>query len=140
MSKIKNNITITKLKKITLKKGNVLKFIDKKDKNFFGFGEVYFSLIKKNKIKAWKKHTKMIMNLTVPIGRVKFVFFNEDRKFLKEVIVGDKDYKRITVKPGIWFGFKGLSNGVNLVSNFSNIVHESKESTNIEISEIIYKW
>ena len=140
MNKIKNNITITKLKKVTLYKGNVLKFIDKENKNFFGFGEVYFSFIKKDKIKAWKKHTNMIMNLAVPIGRVKFVFFTEDRKFIKEIIVGDKDYKRITVKPGIWFGFKGLSNGVNLVSNFSNIVHESKESTNVEISEIKYKW
>ena len=82
----------------------------------------------------------MTMNLAVPIGKVKFVFFTEDRKFLKEVIVGDKDYKRITVKPGLWFGFKGLSKGINLVSNFSNIVHDHKETTNIEISEIKYKW
>ena len=44
-----------------------------------GFGELYFSEVNFGEIKAWKKHKKMVMNLIVPCGEVKFVFF-DDRK------------------------------------------------------------
>ena len=138
--KKKQQIKTSNLKIISVPDGNVLKFINKKSKNFNGFGEIYFSLIKKNKIKAWKKHSRMTMNLTVPIGKVKFVFFDEEKNFLKEIVLGEKNHKRITVKPGVWFGFKGTSKSVSLVSNLSNIIHKKNESTNLNIKSISYKW
>ena len=82
----------------------------------------------------------MTMNLTVPIGKVKFVFFDEEKNFLKEIVLGEKNHKRITVKPGVWFGFKGMSKSVSLVSNLSNIIHKKNESTNLNIKSISYKW
>ena len=45
----------------------------------FPFSEIYFSRIKYNKIKGWKYHTKMTMELFVPIGKVKF-FFDENKE------------------------------------------------------------
>tara|TARA_Y100000768_G_scaffold385657_1_gene372263 strand:+ start:2912 stop:3331 length:420 start_codon:yes stop_codon:yes gene_type:complete len=138
--KKKQKVLTTNLKIISVPNGNVLKFIDKKSKTFNGFGEIYFSLVKKSKIKAWKKHSRMTMNLTVPIGKVKFVFFDEEKNFLKEIILGEKDYKLITVKPGVWFGFKGLANNISLVSNLSNIIHKKDETTNLNTNSIRYKW
>tara|TARA_B100001121_G_C18359539_1_gene466393 strand:+ start:172 stop:591 length:420 start_codon:yes stop_codon:yes gene_type:complete len=138
--KKKQKVLTTNLKIISVPNGNVLKFIDKKSRTFNGFGEIYFSLVKKSKIKAWKKHSRMTMNLTVPIGKVKFVFFDEEKNFLKEIISGEKDYKLITVKPGVWFGFKGLANNVSLVSNLSNIIHKKDETTNLNTKSISYKW
>ena len=52
----KTKLKIIKLKNIKMEKGNLVKFIEKKSLNYKGFGEVYFSNVKKNKIKAWKKH------------------------------------------------------------------------------------
>ena len=37
------------------------------------------SKIKFGKIKAWKFHTKMILNLIVPVGKVKFVFYSQKK-------------------------------------------------------------
>ena len=54
-----------------------MKFIKQNDKNYIKFGEVYFSWIKKNYLKGWKFHKKMHMNLTVPVGKIKFIFFDK---------------------------------------------------------------
>ena len=66
-----NEIILTDLKKIDTNGGNVLHYLKSTDEGFNQFGEVYFSWINKNAIKAWKKHTKMTLNLVVPFGKVK---------------------------------------------------------------------
>ena len=42
-------IIFFKKKKIKNSKGNIVHFINKKDKNFYKFGEIYFTWIKKKK-------------------------------------------------------------------------------------------
>ena len=60
----------------------------------------------------------MTMNLVVPVGKVKFVFYDEDKDIFDEHIIGKNDYFRITVFPEIWFGFlKSLDKKENLVMN-----------------------
>ena len=44
------------------------------------FGEIYFSTVNQNKIKAWKMHTKMKMNLIVPSGEIRFNFIDTNTK------------------------------------------------------------
>ncbi len=133
-------IKIFKLKKIKVESGDVLKILDKRSIGFTKFGEAYFSLVDFKKIKGWKKHTKMKMNLVVPIGNVEFVFFDQKKNFLKKYEIGEDNYKRISVEPGIWFAFRGLSKKTNLVLNVSNIIHDPKESKNIDLSSIKYSW
>ena len=133
-------IKVFKLKKIKVESGDVLKILDKKSLGFTKFGEAYFSLIDFKKIKGWKKHTKMKMNLIVPIGNVEFVFFDQKKNFFKKYKIGEDNYKRIMVEPGIWFAFRGLSKKTNLVLNISNIIHDPKESKNIDLTSIKYSW
>ena len=51
-------LKILKQKIINNKKGDILKFISKKDSFFKKFGETYFTEIKKNKTKGWNYHKK----------------------------------------------------------------------------------
>ena len=127
---------------IEVKNGNVLKVINKKHKLYKGFGEIYFSSIKYNKIKGWKLHNKMHMTITVPYGLVKFVFSLNNHKSFKEIIIGPekKYYKIISVPSNIWFAFKGLSKTDSLVCNISNIVHSSKEVVSCNLNDIPYEW
>ena len=120
-------ITI-KGKIIRHKKGDIKKFITKKSKEFKGFGECYFSEIKKNQIKGWKKHNKMKMNLIVPLGKVEFRFYSEKENEYKNVVIGENNYKRLFVPNGIWFAFKG-HNKKNMVINLSNIIHTKNEAS-----------
>ena len=56
-------MSLKKIKKIKLdiiknKKGDILKYLNRKDKFFNKFGEIYFTEIKKNEIKGWNYHKK----------------------------------------------------------------------------------
>lgn len=124
-----NYIKKKKLKTFSNINGEIKKFLNKEDPSFIGFAEVYFSYINKKKIKSWKKHSLMTMNLCVPYGLVRFVFKLENKKNFYSVDIGRDNYNLLTVKPGIWFGFQGLHKE-NLVCNFSNILHNDKEVLN----------
>ena len=133
------NIVKTKLKVISVLGGDVMHGMKKTDVGFKEFGEAYFSYIKSNKIKAWKKHSKMNLNLMVPFGSVMFVFMDEKRFFRKEII-GDKAPFRLSVPPNIWFGFKGIGVRENIILNISDIIHDDNEVVRKDISEINFDW
>lgn len=118
--------------------GGVLKFLNSNDPYYNRFGEIYFSIIKKNKIKCWKLHTIMTMNLCVPVGTVKFVFKLENKKNFYEVTLGEKNNYILNIKPGIWFGFQGIENK-NLVCNLADILHQDSEVKKKNKNEIHYK-
>ena len=90
-----NQIGIMPLKRIKTEGGDVLHGLKSTELDYQGFGEVYFSLVEQNAIKAWKRHTKMTMNLVVPVGLVKFVFFDENSKKFITHEIGEKNYVRI---------------------------------------------
>ena len=121
------SIKIKPLKQISLKDGDVFHGLKASEEEFCGFQEAYFTTIKSNKIKAWKRHLRMTMNLIVPVGEVQFNFYNEEKKLLVNTVVGERNYLRITVPPMIWFGFKGLSSNISYILNISDISHDPSE-------------
>ena len=133
-------IICTSLKNIKVKNGNVLSGLKKNDIGFNGFGEAYFSSIKYNKIKGWKKHKNTTMNFIVPIGNVKFIIFDEkNNKFYKEKI-GEDNYKRLTITKNLWFGFMGLSKKNSIILNIINKIHNPNETKNLDLNKIDYSW
>ena len=136
MSNIKK-IKFIKKKIISHPNGNIMKYINKNDKNYLKFGEVYFSWIKKNNFKGWKLHKKMHMNLTVPVGSVKFTFFDKKSKEKITYILSEKKFGILYVPPKIWFAFENMSKKKDsLVVNFSNIIHDKNESINKDFKKI----
>ena len=130
-------------KRIFLEDGDILHFINSKDNNFCGFGETYFSSIKYNKIKGWKKHNSMTMNLICLVGRVEFIFAhkNDSKKWcFSKFILDPFNNGVLNVPPGYFFCFKGLSKDINLISNFSNLHHDESEITRLPLDSIPYKW
>ena len=138
-----HKIIVTPLMNIKVVGGNVLRVIKNNDSGFEGFGEAYFSWIDPGSIKGWKCHNKMYMNIVVPVGRVKFVFriTNQDgsEDFQVEE-VGVDSYVRLSVPPGVWFAFQGISASSSLILNIASIVHDSDEVMRAPISEINYDW
>ena len=137
-------LIISKLNKIYNPKGDILHALKKSESSFNNFGEAYFSFVKYNQIKGWKKHTKMTMNLIVPVGEVKFALYDDrNKKFepnIKEVSIGQSNYKRLTIPPNIYVSFKGISKNINLILNIADMEHDPNESINIDLSDIDYEW
>ena len=138
-----SEILVTKLDKIETNGGEVLHAIKSSDSGYVSFGEAYFSSIFRGSIRAWKRHKRMTMNLIVPIGEVKFVFRSVGEGGLEEFRVersGLTDYSRITVPPGIWFGFQGISTAESLVLNVASIQHDPDEVERLPLAGINYEW
>lgn len=139
-----DEIIISELKQIHHPKGNILHGLKKRDLSYRGFGEAYFSLVNYGEIKGWKKHTKMTLNLIVPVGEIMFVLYdNRDFKSkatFRELIIGEKNYKRLTIPPNIFVSFKGLKKNRNILLNIADIEHDPNEAINIDLDEIKYNW
>ena len=138
---MKNKLFITKkLKIISNIDGDIMLGLKKNDKQFLRFEELYFSKIIINKIKAWKIHKKATMNLLVPYGNIKFVIYDlKNNKFYSQIL-GENNYKLLTIYPGTIFGFKGLSRPFSILSNVSNYINDKNEYKKININEFKYDW
>ena len=134
-----DGVILTPLKQIYNPKGDIFHAMKKSDDGFYGFGEAYFSTINKNDIKAWKKHTRMTLNLIVPVGKIEFVVYNENTKDFFSVVLSQENYQRLTVQPNLWMAFRGIDEN-SMLLNLASIEHDPSEAINIELDEIQYEW
>ena len=129
-----DGVKLNSLKEIFDPKGSVLHFIRNEQEESFIFGECYFSEIQHNAIKAWKCHTKQTQNLTVPVGLIQIVLYDDRNhsstyKNLENLFIGRQNhYYRITIPPGVVYGFKGLYPEKSLLVNFVDLPHYPNES------------
>jgi dTDP-4-dehydrorhamnose 3,5-epimerase len=135
-----DDIKITPLSRITTEGGDVLHAMKQSDAGYTGFGEAYFSWVASGTVKAWKRHLRMTMNVVVPVGLVRFVFRLDGADEFRVEEIGVDRYARLTVPPGIWFGFQGLAEPQSLVLNIANISHDPNEVQRLALSEINYAW
>ena len=105
---ILNKIKVTPLKIKKISSGDVMRVLQKKELKKWSFGEAYFSKINFKKIKAWKYHLKMTLNLAVPFGRVKFVFYSQKENCFRIIEIGERKYlgkglaKEAIIAASIW--------------------------------------
>ena len=132
-----DGVTLTPLKIIKNPKGDIFQALKVSESEFNGFGEAYFSSVKKNVVKGWKKHTKMTLNLIVVVGEVKFVIYDSYNFFT--INLSKNNYQRLTISPNLWLGFQGIYDQ-NILLNLANIEHNPSESLNEDISVFDYKW
>ena len=138
--KILNKIKVTPLQIIKSPLGNVMHVLKKKELKNWSFGEAYFSKIKFGKIKSWKYHLKMTLNLVVPYGKVKFVFYSQREHIFRVIEIGEKQYSRLTVPPKIWFGFKGIGIPESIIMSLANMPHSSREVLRRKKNSIKFDW
>ena len=124
---------LTPLKQIFHPKGDVYHALKATDAGYAGFGEAYFTTVIEGEIKGWKKHLRMQMNLVVPVGQVCFYVHDENTGLTTPYLLGAGHYARLTVPPGYWVAFRGMSAGTNLVCNLASIAHDPLEAVNMAL-------
>ena len=138
-------VILTPLKQIYHPKGDVFHAIKKSDMGFTGFGEAYFSTVHAGDIKPWKKHIRMTLNLIVPVGKIRFVLYDDRALSLTlgekmSVEIGLENYQRLTVPPGVWMAFEGLGEGLNLLLNVADMEHDPDEVERAELEKFEYTF
>tara|TARA_B100000035_G_C20891492_1_gene505187 strand:- start:94 stop:537 length:444 start_codon:yes stop_codon:yes gene_type:complete len=126
------DVIITKLKIIKDERGSVMHMMRNDSNIFESFGEIYFSTIFKNSIKAWHLHKEATLNYACIKGRVKLVLFDDrtqssSKGVYEEIILSPQNYFLITIPSNIWNGFKGLDEEESIIANCLNLPHNEKE-------------
>lgn len=125
-------VLVTPLRQIEHPKGAIYHAMTAVDPGFAGFGEAYFTQVLRGESKGWKQHMRMVLNLVVPVGAVRFHLHDERSGQGGHVMLGSapQDYARLTIPPGIWVAFSGCGPAQNLVLNLASIAHDPAEATN----------
>ena len=120
-------INIHPLKQIKDDRGKIMHMM-RNDSDFFkNFGEIYFSTVNQNYIKAWHLH-----------DRKESKTFNQHQ----EIILSPDNYFLVTIPPGIWNGFKGLSAPDAIIANLIDNPHNDNEMTRLphDDTKFNYSW
>lgn len=142
-----DGVRFAPLKQIRDARGSVMHMLRADAAGFEGFGEVYFSTVKAGVVKAWKRHRRMVQNLAVPIGSVKFVIYDDrpaspSRGAVQEIVAGADHYGLLRIPAMVWYGFQGLGAAEALIANCANLPHDPEEVERLpEGSDAIpYSW
>ena len=131
-------VVATPLRIIPGESGNVMHALKSTDLTYKGFGEAYFSTVLSGEKKGWKKHKEMVLNIVVVSGAIRFVLFDgrpesESYQRIEEFELSLVNYQRLTVPPGVWMAFTGLTDNTNLLLNIASIPHDPLEAENLPI-------
>ncbi len=143
-----NGVVIKSMRRIPDDRGKILHIMKSSDSEFSKFGEVYCSTVYPGVVKGWHLHSEMTLNYVVLKGKIKFVLYDSRKESptfgeLQEVYIGDDNYVRVKVPPGVWNGFKGLGLTESFIINFTDIPHDPNEISRLDPhnNEIIdYDW
>jgi dTDP-4-dehydrorhamnose 3,5-epimerase len=142
-----DGVTVTPLRRIADERGAVFHMLREDSPGFERFGEIYFSTVYPNAIKAWHLHKEMTLNYAVPVGMIKLVCYDDrdgssTRGNLLELFVGELNYALVTIPPLVWNGFKGIGDRPALVANCSTVPHSPDEIVRKDpfSTDIGYDW
>ncbi|CAM3858502.1 dTDP-4-dehydrorhamnose 3,5-epimerase [Parendozoicomonas haliclonae] len=127
-------VIVTPLNKVHHSKGDIFHVLKRSESSYSDFGEAYFTSVYAGVTKGWKKHTRMRMNLVVPVGDVTFFIHCEKEGKTESITLGGKHYARLTIEPGYWVAFRGEEQAINLVLNIASLPHDPLEAESFELN------
>lgn len=128
-------VSVTELRQISDERGAVLHMLRADAPDFVRFGECYFSEIAPGAVKAWKRHREQTQNLAVPAGRILLAIYDDrelslTRGSLLTLELGRPDaYRRVSIPPGLWYGFAAIGSLPALLVNCADLPHSPSESS-----------
>jgi len=142
-----DGVQVVPLQRIADERGTVMHMLKRTDPHFIEFGEIYFSTVYRGIVKAWHLHEEMTLNYACVSGRIKLVVYDDregspTRGGLDEIFLGPDSYSLAVVPPGVWNGFKGMSDPYAIVANACTHPHDPARSRRLDPfeNEIPYDW
>ncbi|HOW28879.1 MAG TPA: dTDP-4-dehydrorhamnose 3,5-epimerase family protein [Elusimicrobiota bacterium] len=142
-----DGVLIKPLPQIPDERGRIMPMLRADDPAFEKFGEIYFSAIYPDVVKGWHLHTTMTLNYVVVTGMIQLVLYDQREKSptrgtIQEIFMGDQNYVRVTVPPGIVNGFKGIGPSPAIVANCATEPHYPGEIIRIDPhhNDIPFQW
>lgn len=137
-----DGVIVTPMKQIPDNRGTVKTVMNEGDK----FEWVYTTSIYKGIIKGWHGYYTKTLNYCVVHGLVKLVLFDNRKntysyKQVNEFYLGDMNYNRITIPPGVVNAFQGVTD-LSVVVVLADEMFDEKKMYRLPIDtgSIPYDW
>lgn len=142
-----HDVQVIPLRRIPDERGTIFHMLRSTDAHFTSFGEIYFSTIYKGVVKGWHRHREMTLHYACVFGRIKLVMFDDregspSRGKLMEVFLGPDQHALVIIPPGVWNGFKGMTDPHAIVANCCSHPHDPSRSDRLDPfkNDIPYDW
>jgi dTDP-4-dehydrorhamnose 3,5-epimerase len=142
-----DGVLVVPLRRIPDERGTILHMLSSMDEHFQQFGEIYFSTVYRNLVKGWHRHREMTLNYACIFGRIKLVVFDgrddsRTRGAIQEIFLGPDNHSLAVIPPGVWSGFKGMSDPFAIVANCCTHPHDPARTTRVDPfdNDIPYDW
>lgn len=139
-----DGVIVYPLRQILDYRGKVMKMLDRGHLHS-EFGEIYFSIVSPNMVKAWHIHKEMELNYACISGKIQLVLYDTregSRTYedLEEIYLSPEDYKLVHVPAGVINGFKGLGVVDSIVANLASMPYSDEDITRFPLDYIEYNW
>lgn len=130
-------------------RGRLWEILRSDDSIFQQFGQVYVTTAFPGVIKAWHCHRKQTDFFTVLSGMAKFVLFDMRKDSsshgeIQEFYLGQDHLELITIPPGVYHGFKCLSDTEVMALNCPTEAYNADSPDELRLphdsDEIPYDW
>ena len=144
-----DGVRIKPLKVIPDERGRLAEILRRDDDIFLGFGQVYMTTAYPGVVKAWHYHRKQTDNFAVVTGMMKIVLYDarEDsptKGEVNEFFVGDHNPILVQIPPGVYHGFKCVSEHEAIVINTPTEPYNHEEPDEYRLdphdNDIPYDW
>jgi dTDP-4-dehydrorhamnose 3,5-epimerase len=116
---------------------------------FEKFGQVYVTAVYPGVVKGWHYHKKQTDNFICVKGMAKVVLYDPregspTRGQVNEFFIGELNPMLVQIPPGVYHGFKGISQDIALIVNIPTELYNYEQPDEYRLpphtAEIPYDW
>ncbi len=142
-------IVASQLRQIADERGWLIEILRSDWEHFQKFGQVYVTAAYPNIVKAWHMHKKQTDNIACLKGMIKLVLYDDREKSktkgkVDEYTIGERNLLLIVIPPGIWHGFKTISEDYAMILNTPTELYNYKAPDEHRLppdtNKIPYDW
>jgi dTDP-4-dehydrorhamnose 3,5-epimerase len=144
-----DGVKVKKLKIIRDERGRLMEILRNDDDIFREFGQVYMTTAFPGVLKAWHYHKKQTDNFTCIRGRMRLGLYDgreESPSFgnVEEYTISLEDPMLVQIPPGVYHGFKCLSDEEAVVVNTVTVPYDPKNPDEFRVDpfdgKIPFDW
>jgi dTDP-4-dehydrorhamnose 3,5-epimerase len=144
-----DGVVARQLKLVADERGWLMEVLRRDWDVFEGFGQAYITAAYTQVVKAWHMHRLQTDNIACVKGMIKLVVFDARRDSntkgeINEFIIGEKNPMLLKIPPGIWHGFKTISQEIAVVMNVPTNLYDYQKPDEHRLpantEKIPYDW
>ena len=122
MADLIDGVWVKDLRFIPDERGRLIEILRSDEEGFVGFGQVYMTTTYPGVVKAWHLHKVQDDNFCCLKGTVKLVMYDSrdespTKGTINELFIGDHNPKLVRVPPGVYHGWKCVSEDEAIILN-----------------------